>query len=104
RAGLAEIQLPGEVVLGVELRDLDAGVGEAARVVGADDRRDRDGVGGVLVASRGGRRFGGHGTDDMERGSSEPWPRASQFRWPGGTIGLGAGILREIWRPVWLQG
>ena len=39
-AGLAEVEIGGQVGLGVELGDLDARVGEAAGVVGADDRRD----------------------------------------------------------------
>jgi hypothetical protein len=42
-------QVGGDVGLRVEPRDLDAGVGEATRVVGADDRRDGDVPGGVLV-------------------------------------------------------
>ena len=37
---LAEVEVRGQVGLGVELGDLDPRVGEAARIVGADDRRD----------------------------------------------------------------
>ena len=45
-----------DVVLGVGVLDLDAGVGEAARVVRADDRRD-----GGLVLGRGGHGREGYG-------------------------------------------
>ena len=41
-AGLAELELVGQVGLRVERLDLDAGVGEVPRIVGADDRRDRE--------------------------------------------------------------
>jgi hypothetical protein len=47
-ARLAEVELLGEVVLRVERLDLDPRVGEAARVVLADDRGDGE-VRGVLV-------------------------------------------------------
>ena len=49
-AGLAEPlgQVVGQVLLGVERLDLDPGVGEPPRVVGADDRGDR----AVLVGGR----------------------------------------------------
>ena len=49
-AGFAQLELAGEVVLVIEALDLDARVGEAARIVRADDRGD----GQALV-------FGGHG-------------------------------------------
>src|SRR5439155_2313674 len=39
--GLAEMEVLRDVGLGVERLDLDAGVGEAARIVRADDRGDR---------------------------------------------------------------
>ncbi|CAB4347681.1 unannotated protein [freshwater metagenome] len=39
-AGLAELKVGGNVGLAVEGVDLDSRIGEAARVVGADDWRD----------------------------------------------------------------
>ena len=40
-ARLAQFELPGQILGPVELVDLDPGVGEPARVVGADDRGHR---------------------------------------------------------------
>ena len=54
-ARLAEVEVLGQVLLRVERLDLDPGVGEAARVVRADDRRDGEVRGVLVLDGHGGR-------------------------------------------------
>src|SRR5262245_27599899 len=69
-ARLTEVELLGNVLLGVDPFDLDAGIGEPVRVVGADDGRD----GAVL-----GLRRTGHVVWRLERQSGQP--RRSLHAW-----------------------
>ncbi len=61
---LAELELRGEVRLGVQRGDLDPGVGEAAGVFGSDDGGDGEALGLVPGAPTGTARGGGHWLDD----------------------------------------
>ena len=81
-AGLAELELLRQVGLGVELGDLDPRVGEAARVVGPDDRGD----GQVLLVA-----WPVGGSRSRRKGSS----RADSADSTSST-----GILPQ-WPPVW---
>src|SRR6185312_6058316 len=66
-AGCSEVELLGQILVGVELGDLDARVGKAPGVVGPDDRGHGQAL-ACLLRVAGAALGRGHAGDDKDRG------------------------------------
>src|SRR4051794_18680207 len=92
-AGRAEVELLGQISLGVELVDLDARVAETARVLGPHDGRDGQALGGLLAGARA-TLGGSHAGDDKDRRGYAP--RVSTCLVTGGAGFLGSHLCDEL--------